>query len=121
MQYMALFWKMEILNIHGNAANAVTVYLKGNTESTAIVNCLMKLMRTIIFKLTEISLNPKNETSDAALDEYHEILINIKIDIKKNAERLHVTFVLNSEQGDPIFTFSSYISRHCFKETGLII
>jgi lipopolysaccharide transport system ATP-binding protein len=93
------------LKYSGNAAQAVTVYLKGNTESR---NCKLfgDAYENDNFKLREISLNPKYETHDSALDEYHEIEINIKIDIKKIPERLHVTFVLNSEQGDPIFTFS---------------
>ena len=40
------------------------------------------------------------------LDEFHEIEINIKIDIKKNGEKRQLSFVLNSEEGDPIFAFS---------------
>jgi lipopolysaccharide transport system ATP-binding protein len=89
----------------GNAANAVTTYLKGDSESQ---NCKLfdKQYDNEDFKLREISFNPKGSTSDAVLDEYHEIEINIKIDIKKNAERRYATFVLNSESGDPIFTFS---------------
>jgi lipopolysaccharide transport system ATP-binding protein len=93
------------LNYAGDAVNAVTVYLKGDAESH---NC--KLFDADYdnekFKLREISLNPAGYASDTALDEYHEIELNIKIDIKSKAERLHVTFVLNNEQGEPIFTFS---------------
>lgn len=93
------------LKYEGNAVNAVTAYLKGDAESQ---NCKLfgDKHNNNFFKLIEISLNPKNETADTALDEYHEIEINTKIDIKKNAERLHVTFVLNNEQGEPIFTFT---------------
>jgi lipopolysaccharide transport system ATP-binding protein len=89
----------------GNATDAVTTYLKGNVESQ---NCKLfnKEYDNDDFKLMEISLNPKGETSDVALDEFHEIEINIKADIKRKAERLHITFVLNNEQGEPMFTFS---------------
>jgi lipopolysaccharide transport system ATP-binding protein len=93
------------LRFNGNAANAVTAYLKGGKETR---NCKQfgNEYDTDIFNLHEIALNAKNESSDMALDEYQEIEVSIKIDIKKNAERLHVTMVLNNEQGEPMFTFS---------------
>ena len=58
------------------------------------------------FKLKEISFNPKGKTSDVTLDEFQEIEVNIKIDIKKNAARRQLSFVLNSEEGDPVFAFT---------------
>ncbi|MEP6949717.1 MAG: polysaccharide ABC transporter ATP-binding protein [Ginsengibacter sp.] len=93
------------LRFIGNSEDAIIVYLKGDGESQ---NCKLfdKQYDNDDFKLLEISFNPKGKTSDTALDEYQEIEINIKIDIRKHAERRKVTLVLNNEQGDPIFTFS---------------
>ncbi|HVX52272.1 MAG TPA: ABC transporter ATP-binding protein [Chitinophagaceae bacterium] len=101
----AMVLEHGLLKYSGNEANAVTYYLRGASE---IQNCRLfgDEYNTEHFSLKEISLNPKNQTSDIALDEYHEIEINVKLDIKKEPERLHVTFVLNNEAGEPIFTFS---------------
>lgn len=100
------------LRFMGSAANAVSAYLKGNNESS---NCKVfgESYNYETFRLKEISLNPRGKTAEAALDEYQEIEINIRIDIKKIAERLHITFVLNNEQGEPIFTFSHSSVQVC--------
>lgn len=89
----------------GSSTDAVTMYLKGASESQ---NCKIfdENYDTGEFKLIEISFNPKGQTSDIALDEYHEIDINIKINIKRNAARRQVTLVLNNEEGEPIFAFT---------------
>ena len=89
----------------GSATSAVTYYLKGNS-----VSLNKKQFGTAYdkpeFTLHEISLNPRGETSDDALDEYQEIELNTLITIKKDAERLHLTYVLNNEDGEALFTFS---------------
>jgi len=89
----------------GNSTDAVTMYLKGASESQ---NCKIfdENYDTGEFNLIEISFNPKGETPDIALDEFHEIEINIKIDIKRNASRRQITLVLNNEEGEPIFAFT---------------
>ena len=88
-----------------DAAEAVSYYLKGDSESQ---NCRLFNAQydNEDFRLHEISFNPKGKTSDTPMDEYHEIELNVKIDIKRYAERRHVTFVLNNEEGEPIFTFT---------------
>ncbi|MEP7277999.1 MAG: ABC transporter ATP-binding protein, partial [Bacteroidota bacterium] len=85
----------------GNANNAVTTYLKEDAETQ---NCKIfdKQYDYVDFKLREISLNPKGTTSETVLDEFQEIEINIKIDIKRNGPRRQITLVLNNEDGDPI-------------------
>jgi lipopolysaccharide transport system ATP-binding protein len=93
------------MKFEGNAAGAVTCYLKGGHESNSY-KTFDAAFENEFFTLQEISLNPKHETHETALDEYQEIELNTKVCIKKVPERLHVTFVLNSEQGEPIFTFS---------------
>jgi len=89
----------------GNSTDAVTMYLKGASESQ---NCKRfdTSYDTNEFTLIEISFNPRGQTPDVALDEYHEIDINIMIDIKRNASRRQITLVLNNEEGDPIFAFT---------------
>ena len=58
------------------------------------------------FTLHEISINPKGKTSESVLDEFQEIELNTLITIKSHSERLHVTYVLNNESGEPLFTFT---------------
>ena len=93
------------IKFSGNSTSAVTAYLKGDSESQ---NCKLfdKQFDNEDFKLREISFSPKGSTSDVTLDEFHEIQIHIKIDIRKNAEKRQATFVLNSEAGEPIFAFT---------------
>lgn len=97
--------KNGIIQLIGNATDIVSAYLKGDSESEN-----RKMFdggyNNEDFNLKEISFNPKGETFNAILDEYQEIEINIKIDIKQMAERRKITFVLNNEEGEPIFTFS---------------
>jgi lipopolysaccharide transport system ATP-binding protein len=94
-----------LMKFTGDAPGAVTYYLKGDHETNNF-----KLFgddyENDLFKLKEISLHPKNETNETPLNEYQEIELDTKIFIKSMPERLHVTFVLNSEQGEPIFTVS---------------
>jgi len=89
----------------GNSTDAVTTYLKGDSESK---NCKIfdRQYDNDEFKLKEISFNPKGKISDVTLDEFQEIEVNIKIDIKRNAARRQLSFVLNSEEGDPVFAFT---------------
>jgi len=98
----------------GNATDSVTFYLKGDAESQ---NCKLfdKQYDNDQFKLREISFNPKGKTPDIVLDEFQEIEMNIKIDIKKNGPRRQITLVLNNEDGDPIFPLthlSSGVALH---------
>ena len=97
------------VNFSGSTAEAVSKYLKGDTESQ---NCKQygEYYENKDFKLIEISFNPTGKTHAVPLDEYHEIEINLKIEIKLLAERRKVTFVLNDENGEPVFTFSHYES-----------
>jgi len=99
----------------GNSTDAVTMYLKGSSESQ---NCKIfdAHYDTNDFKLIEISFNPRGQTSDIALDEFHEIDINIKIDIKKNGSRRQITLVLNSEEGEPVFAFTHLSSGVLLKD-----
>jgi lipopolysaccharide transport system ATP-binding protein len=89
----------------GPTVQGVSFYLKGDSESNN-KKTFGKAYENQYFALHEISLNPQGKSSDAFLDEYHEIEINTLLTLKQNAERLHLTYVLNNENGDPLFTFS---------------
>jgi len=58
------------------------------------------------FSLKEISLNSNNGNSSDILDEYHEIELNTYVHFSKDVDRLHVTYVLKNDSGEPLFTFS---------------
>ncbi|WP_264531322.1 polysaccharide ABC transporter ATP-binding protein [Flavobacterium sp. N502540] len=58
------------------------------------------------FTLHEISLNSLGKDTDTPLDEYQKIEINTLFSLKGNSKKLHLTYVLNNEMGEPLFTFS---------------
>lgn len=89
----------------GKTAEAVSSYLKGDAE-TRNKRTFGSFYDTEYLTLHEISLNPTGGTTNDILDEYHEIELHTIITIKKNAEGLHFTYVLNDENGEPLFTFS---------------
>lgn len=97
----------------GNSTQAVSYYLKGDSE-TQNKKHFATSHNFADFDLLEISLNPKGETSDEPLDEYDEIELNTKIFIKNRSDRLHLTYVLNSEEGEPLFTFSHIANFRLF-------
>ncbi len=89
----------------GSATSAITYYLKGNSVSLNKKQFERQYDKPE-FTLHEISLNPKGKTADDALDEYQEIELNTIITIKTDAANLHLTYVLNNENGEALFTFS---------------
>ena len=93
------------IKFKGEIETAVSAYLAGNSE----------LMNKVVFKdriknkdftLHEISLNPVGKTSDYALDEFQEIELNTLITFHDENSHLHLTYVLNNEYGETLFTFS---------------
>jgi lipopolysaccharide transport system ATP-binding protein len=99
--------------------NAVNYYLSGDSESNN-----KKIFSSNYdkreFILHEISLNPIGKTSDEPLDEYQKIAINILFTLKDVAKKLHVTFVLKNENGEPLFT-TSHINNNLNLNEGLNI
>ena len=87
-----------------NVENAVAYYLSGDSE-TQNKKTFSSEYDKADFTLHEIGLNPQGGTSDDALDEYHKLELNTGITIK-NDKKLHFTYVLNNEMGEPLFTFS---------------
>lgn len=93
------------LLFNGEISASIGHYLKGNTIS---------LNRRSFgeehdlpqFALHKISLNAFGHSSDYALDENQQIEIHTVIGIKYEASRLHLTYVLSNQLGEPLFTFS---------------
>lgn len=93
------------IKYNGDSVSAITAYIKGDAISHNH-KLFGKDYENDTFKLIEISLNPKDGTFDMTLDEFDEIEISTKINVKRQAERLHLTFVLTNDEGEPIFTFT---------------
>lgn len=85
--------------------NAVASYLSGASEVMNKISFSEKY-RNKDFTLHEISLNPAGKSSDVALDEYQVIELNTILSIHNENSNLHLTYVLNNEYGEPLFTFS---------------
>jgi lipopolysaccharide transport system ATP-binding protein len=101
----------------GNSTEAVGYYLKGDAE-TQNKKTFGKEYDKNDFSLQEISLSPIGKTTDDILDEYNEIELHTTITIKKKSENLHLTYVLNNENGEPLFTFS-HINSHQKLKNGI--
>jgi lipopolysaccharide transport system ATP-binding protein len=85
--------------------NAVAYYLSSDSETQN-----QKIFSTEYdkpeFTLHQISVCPVGKTADSVLDEYQEIEINTKFTQKDKNSKLHMTYVLNNESGEALFTFS---------------
>jgi lipopolysaccharide transport system ATP-binding protein len=97
--------------------NAVSYYLSGDSESKNKKTFSSDYNKKE-FTLHEISLNPIGKTSEDALDEYQKIEINTAFTLKDINKNLHVTFVLNNESGEALFTFS-HVSNNLKLNQGL--
>ncbi|WP_394775096.1 polysaccharide ABC transporter ATP-binding protein [Flavobacterium sp.] len=99
----------------GNVENAVNYYLSHDSESMN-KKVFSSKYETNEFKLHEISLNGVGKLSDEPLNEYQEIEINTLFTLKDSSKSLHLTFVLNNDSGEPLFTFSHSNSNLKIKE-----
>jgi len=101
----AIVLENGIVTKEDTVENAVSYYLTSGSESQnkKIFDSLYDKKE---FKLHEITLNPEGKPSDEALDEYQKIEINTLFTLKDSSKKLHVTFVLNNDSGEPLFTIS---------------
>jgi lipopolysaccharide transport system ATP-binding protein len=89
------------------AENAVSYYLKGGTE-TLNSKTFISEFQTAECRLNEISLCNIGRTIEEPLLETKEIELLTDIDITvDDPERYHVTYHLNDESGEPLFSFYS--------------
>ena len=101
----------------GTVENAVNFYLTQDSESMNRKVFSSEYDRKE-FILHEISLNGKGKLSEDPLDEYQQIEITTLLTLQGDSKKLHLTFVLNNEFGEPIFTFS-HVSRDLKLNCGL--
>ncbi len=85
--------------------NAVAYYLSNDSETQNQKTFSTEYDKPQ-FTLHQISVNPAGKTADEVLDEYQEIEINTKFTLKDKKNKLHMTFVINNESGEALFTFS---------------
>ncbi|CAC9976397.1 MULTISPECIES: ABC transporter ATP-binding protein [Flavobacterium] len=91
----------------GEIENAVSYYLGGNAE-TMNSRTFGNEYDFPVFKLIEISLKNYGRNSDDVLRENELIILNTKLNIKINdPERYHITYHLNNEMGEAMFSFSN--------------
>lgn len=91
----------------GTSESSVTNYLSGSSESLNHKKFVDEF-DTKILNVNAISISPKGLNSDEILNEFHEIQFTTLITIKSHPERLHLTYVLKDEEGNALFTFSTY-------------
>jgi lipopolysaccharide transport system ATP-binding protein len=101
--------------MEGNVDNAVSYYLSSDFESMN-KKVFSSEYDKKEFRLHEISLNGDGKSSDEPLDEYQKIEINTLLTVKDGSKKLHLTFVLNNDTGEPLFTFSHSNSNLKLKE-----
>lgn len=90
----------------GNSIDAVAYYLSGNSET----------LNKLVFKdtydnewinLRKIHLSDREEIEEKPLDENDSIDIKTSLLIKRNPERLHLTYVLKNSDGEALFTITT--------------
>jgi lipopolysaccharide transport system ATP-binding protein len=85
--------------------NAVATYLTGNfgIQNHKIFS---NEYDTKDFTIHELGVNPVGKSPDSILDEYQSIEFNMLFTLKHSDKNLHLTYVLNNEYGETLFTFS---------------
>lgn len=91
---------------NGDTAGAVNSYLKGDADVDNYRH-FGDAYNTVDFKLIEVRLNPKGRSYEEPLDEYDEVEVHIRLEVKQAADRRKINFVLSNEEGIEYFTFSN--------------
>ena len=85
--------------------NAVSYYLIGNSQ-TQNKKIFVNEFDKPEFKLHSISMQSITPNNFDILDEFQELEIELDFTLKTTDKKIHVTFVLNNEYGEALFTFS---------------
>lgn len=89
----------------GNAEQAISCYISDGTEYSN-KRIFGTTQNNNTFSLHEISLTALGKDEEAPLTEYDTITLRTKISVHSDAERLQLTYVLGSGDGQALFTFS---------------
>jgi lipopolysaccharide transport system ATP-binding protein len=94
----------------GTAKESVGFYLGGDQNLVNKKIFKPKEMSNEFFELYQISVQKAEHPETEIIDEYDEIEIVTHVSFLKDTERLHLTYVLNNEEGEALFTFSHHHS-----------
>jgi lipopolysaccharide transport system ATP-binding protein len=89
----------------GETPRAIDLYLKGDAETSNRRHFGREFDHPEI-RLHEIRVCGAGADPDAPLDEHQEIEVHAEFDLKRNAGRRRLTFMLNTEDGIQLFTFT---------------
>jgi len=101
----------------GQTDEAVSFYLKGGKAGSRNIKKFVNEFNREYFKLSEVSIHPKGNYDTEILNEHDAINLYTEIYIKKKPENFHITYVLNNENGDTLFTMS-HIGDNKYLEIG---
>jgi lipopolysaccharide transport system ATP-binding protein len=101
----AIVLEQGCVKYEGLTPEAVSYYLRGDSK-TQNKKTFGNRYDTNYLTLHEISISPVGGTSNSLLDEFDGVEMTTTLTIKKKAEALYLTFVLNDENGETLFTFS---------------
>lgn len=94
----------------GSAEDSVGWYLGGNKNLVNTKSFKPEEIANSFFELHKISIHKVNQPKAEIIDEYDEVEINTHITFFKETDRLHLTYLLNNEEGQTLFTFSHHKS-----------
>ncbi len=93
------------INFKGFANDVVTKYLQGDAQIQNY-KIFQNQFDHHIFNIEEVGVIALNKSVESSIDEYDEVNLHTKIFIKSIADRLKVTYVIYSDQGEALFTIS---------------
>ncbi|MDZ4758701.1 MAG: ABC transporter ATP-binding protein [Bacteroidota bacterium] len=93
------------VKINSSTETAIGTYLNGDSGTLNKVT-FSEAHQQKDFRIHEISVNPIGKTSDDPLNEFQEIELNTILTVFNDEETLHLTYVLNNEYGEALFTFT---------------
>ncbi len=89
----------------GETAKAIGHYMQGDAE-TVNTRHFGKEFDHPEIHMKEIRLCAKGEDPDTPLDEHQAIEMHVEFDLKRNADRRRLIFMLNTDDGVQLFTFT---------------
>jgi len=92
----------------GSAEESVSYYLGGNNNFFHEKLFKPNEIANEFFELHKISIHKVGNPENRIIDEYDEIELTTNATFLKEVERLHLTYLINNEEGECLFTFSHH-------------